>query len=144
MIENKRKENSNIEVKEIIDFAVFLIKGLAILISALIVNVITRFPLFENFGLNRIAHYKYRNIRKLSNYIEKHCKSVQVKEVSLDGNFCTLNLYFKKSRLNKKMIANKLNSSVRKYLKNNIDNIYFRPDKNKGKLLIPLEYLIMS
>lgn len=110
-------------------------------LRARIINILTRFPFFEHYGLNTSSHYRYRHIRQLLDYLEHKNHQIIIEKVSLDGYFCTLNIFSNKDLTTNKFQI-KTKNDLKSYLKRDVDSIIIRPHKHTAQLLIPIEYLM--
>lgn len=136
----KEQEKDRKEWAEIWNFIKFFIKRSFDLIVAVIMSFLTRFPFFRDFYRNRTAHYEYRHIRELSNYIEKNCKGIYVNSVDIDKYYCTLSLVSGKS-ITAQEKQDKIAEVLKKYFNEDAQDIIIRPKGRLLQLLIPITSL---
>jgi len=135
--------NDKFTEQDFFDIVAFIKKTLIqtyYILKEMVMNFLTRFPFFENYGLNKISHYRYNELRQLCIYLENKIKYIGVEGASIDTHYYNLSI-----RSNRSLVSNKfqniLKKEMHKYLNREVDGIFIRPKGHKAQLLIPIEYL---
>jgi hypothetical protein len=110
------------------------------ILIAKVMGFLTRFPFFENYGLNKLSHYRYNNIRQFCHYLEDNSKYFIIEGISIDNYYYNVTVRSNKS-LSSNLIQKEIKKEIEDYLNKEADGVFIRPQGHKAQIMIPLEYL---